>query len=53
MNRPTQMGGLVLAGLAGVAQPGAADPRPSLSIALNVCDDWSIPPMSSVEQKPK
>jgi len=42
---PTQIGGLILLiGLAGLARPAAADPRPSLRIVLHVCDDDSIPP---------
>jgi hypothetical protein len=47
MNRPplTLVGSLILViGLVGLASPAAADPRPSLRIALHVCDDPSIPP---------
>ena len=47
MNRPflTRISALVLAaGLAGLARPAVADPRPSLRIALHVYDDESIPP---------
>lgn len=46
MNRAssTHLGSLILAvGLAGLAYPAAADPRPSLKIVLHVCDDDSIP----------
>ena len=47
MNRPSgpQVGSLILvAGLVGLASPAAAEPRPSLRIALHVDDDDSIPP---------
>ena len=47
MNRPSrpQVGSLVLIiGLVGLARPAAADPRPSLSIVLQVPDDDSIRP---------
>jgi hypothetical protein len=47
MNRPSrpQVGSVILViGLVGLARPAAADPRPSLRIALHVDDDDSIPP---------
>ena len=47
MNRlfPTQIGRLVLVmGLTGLARAAAADPTPSLGIALYACGDGSIPP---------
>ena len=47
MNRlfPTQIGRLVLVmGLTGLARAAAADPTPSLGIALYACEDGSIPP---------
>jgi hypothetical protein len=47
MNRPSgpQVGSFILViGLVGLARPAAADPRPSLRIALQVPDDDSIRP---------